>query len=253
MDFSLTSQLDIADGQVAQWPWQIRGMRTRITVGGNRVNQIHPRAGWVSGLALEWRLENFGGPTGCRRRLCFQDMLNYGRRKVSYDCYGRAGASITLPSMRTLACIALPCWKANISGKNSSSHGNWSMFILQTIRCWDTVDSYLTNLPDYRPLCSLIIAPSYQEAFSSQANQAPWPHALALPQGLLSHVPWEEGMEKSRNGKQTPDFANSPVAVGSFLLQCRSHRFWLCGSEAHELWVYWSESQQVLHWGVSFS
>lgn len=43
-------------------------------------------------------------------------------------------------------------------------------------------------------------------------------------------------MEKSRNGKQTPDFANSPLALGPFLLQYRSHRLWLHGSEAHELW-----------------
>lgn len=50
-----------------------------------------------------------------------------------------------------------------------------------------TLDSYLTKLPDYRPLSSLIIAASYQEAFSSQANQAPWPHdsgsSAALPRG----------------------------------------------------------------------
>lgn len=54
------------------------------------------------------------------------------------------------------------------------------MFILQTIRCSDTLDSYLRNLPDYRPLCSLFIAVSYQEAFSSQANQARWSHASGL-------------------------------------------------------------------------
>lgn len=48
-----------------------------------------------------------------------------------------------------------------------------------------TLESYLTKLPDYRPLCSSISADSYQEAFSSQANQVPWPHAsgssAALP------------------------------------------------------------------------
>lgn len=47
--------------------------------------------------------------------------------------------------MRTLACIALPCWKADISGENSSPHGNWSMFIQQTIGCWDAYPRQLSH------------------------------------------------------------------------------------------------------------
>lgn len=47
--------------------------------------------------------------------------------------------------MRTLACIALPCWKADISEENSSPHGNWSMFIQQTIGCWDAYPRQLSH------------------------------------------------------------------------------------------------------------
>lgn len=133
----------------------------------------------MSGLAQGWWLANFGSWIRCRKRLRFQDMLNYKRRKFYYDWYGRTRAPSILPSMKTLVHVSLSCSKAHISEKICPKHNSLSTFILQTItRCCNTYTRQSSHIVTrlHWLLCGLILAASYQEectAFSSQALP-PW-------------------------------------------------------------------------------
>lgn len=231
-------------------------MRTQITVGGNRVNQIRGQIEWVVWhRGADWRIlaAQQGAENGCVFRICW----TMGEEKlVMIDMSGQG-----LPSPFHLweLWLALP-----FTGGKQASVEKTAPHMATEVCSWCkqsdveilTLDSYLTKFPGYRSLCSLIIAASYQEVFSSQAEQAPWPRAsgssAALPQKAAESYSMRRRDEEEQKW-EIDTWLQTAQRLLSFLLQCRSHRFWLHGSEAHEFWVNWSESQQVLHCGVSFS
>lgn len=115
------------------------------------------------------------------------------------------------------------------------------MFILPTtIKCWDTYPRQLSHIVTglHWLLYSLILAASCQEehtAFSSQAKPGTLTSGFRLecspaPEGLLSDALLRRRDGEEQNGKQISDFADSPDAIGSFLLPSKRAeavgRFW---------------------------